>query len=148
MKNRAKCKLCLSIIESFYVNDYVSCKCDEISVSGGDLMECSARNWDNFMRVDDLGNIIIIKVTDNLGKAIQDPADDRRKEDNENSRNDENSPNHIYTKKELLNMLSEMIKNIENLPQHAMNNPINHYDFSSLLILILALFKDDCKSES
>ncbi len=143
MKNRAKCKLCSSIIESFHTTDYVSCKCDEISVSGGDKMECSAKNWDNFMRVDDLGNEIIVKVKKDLNEIIQNPTNKTSKQDNESSGDDTDNPKHLYTKQELLNMLSEMIKNIENLPQHAMISPINHYDFSSLLILLLALFKED-----
>ena len=51
------------------------------------------------------------------------------------------------TKNELIEMLDEMNKNIERLPPYTLTNPINHYDLSSLLILLSALFKSDldCK---
>jgi len=54
-----------------------------------------------------------------------------------------NKPN----KKELIEMLDEMQKNIEKLPPNAWMQPITHYDFSSLIILLSALFKSDldCK---
>ena len=51
MRNRAKCKLCDDIIESVHHHDYITCKCGEISVDGGDhYCRCSARNWENFIR--------------------------------------------------------------------------------------------------
>lgn len=140
MKNRAKCKLCSNIIESFHATDYVSCKCDEISVSGGDRMECAAKNWDNFLRVDDQGNEIIIKVKKELPDQLSTIGQE--------SQNEQNTQHNKPSKVELIQMLKEMNENIERLPPYAMNNPINHYDFSSLLILLLALFKDDCNFES
>ena len=45
------------------------------------------------------------------------------------------------TKQELIEMLDEMNRNIERLPQHAWTNAINHYDFSALLILLSAIHK-------
>ena len=40
MRNRAKCKLCSSVIESYHRYDEVSCKCGEINISGGnDVLE-------------------------------------------------------------------------------------------------------------
>lgn len=45
------------------------------------------------------------------------------------------------SKKELIDMLDEMNTNIEKLPPHALLTPINHYDFSALLILLSAIFK-------
>lgn len=47
------------------------------------------------------------------------------------------------TKKDLSDMLENMIKNIEGLPPHAMGVPINHYDFYSLLVVLLGFFKDE-----
>ena len=45
------------------------------------------------------------------------------------------------TRQELIDMLDMMQANIESLPQGAMTLPINHYDFSSLILLLSALFK-------
>jgi len=113
MRNRAKCKLCHSIIESFHSGDYVSCKCDEISVSGADSLNCAAKNWSNFMRVDDEGNEIVVSVKENV------------------------KPD----KDDLLKMLDEMIKSYENLPSAAMQSPINHYDFASALLLLSEILR-------
>lgn len=123
MKNRAKCKLCNDIIESFHDQDYVFCKCREISVFDGNALRCTANNWSNFLRVDDLGNEIIVKVKE-MSEDIK-PLD---------------MPSNKPGKKELLGMLNDMINNIDNLPQHAATAPITHYDFSSLMILVAALF--------
>ncbi len=45
------------------------------------------------------------------------------------------------SKAELISMLSEMIKNIESLPQNAMLTPVNHYDLCSSLLLILEILR-------
>lgn len=47
------------------------------------------------------------------------------------------------SKRELVDMLVEMNKNIENLPQHAMIGFITNYDLSALLILLEAIFRAD-----
>jgi hypothetical protein len=114
MRNRAKCKLCESVIESILENDYVMCKCGEISVSGGtENYRCSARDFINFLRVDDEGNIVVVKVQD-----VKKP-----------------------NKKELLDMLDEMVKKIEDLPPQAMHVSITHYDFYSALLLVSSILR-------
>lgn len=123
MKNRAKCKLCNSTIESFHSLDYVMCKCGEISVDGGDAMRCAAKDWSNFVRVDDNGNEIAVRIKDDTNVK---PLD---------------IPKAKPTKKELLAMLDEMISNIEKLPQEAMLMPITHYDFVSSLLLLSEIAK-------
>jgi hypothetical protein len=145
MKNRAKCKLCSNIIESFHTTDFVMCKCEEISVSGGDALKCGAKNWDNFLRVDDDGHEIVVK--------IESPANPQNTSSDDSAKSNSNNSDQYSHKKpskiELLDILKEMIKNIENLPEYAMSTPITHYDFSSFLILFLALFdSDDCRSDS
>lgn len=123
MRNRAKCKLCHDILESFHRHDFVTCKCGEISVDGGlDYYKCSAKNWGNFLRVDDEGNEIVIKVESEEKEAVKDSS---------------YKPN----KKELMEMLDAMIKNIENLPQNAMHLPISHYDLLSFMLLVSSCFK-------
>ncbi len=125
MRNRAKCKKCGDVIESYHENDYVSCNCDEISIAGGTTsLKAAAKEWKNFLRVDDLGNEIIVEVK-NIEKEEE-----------------------IYTpsrpnKKELINMLDEMIKKIEDLPPLAMSTPINHYDMASFMLLISSILQTD-----
>lgn len=51
------------------------------------------------------------------------------------------------SKKELIEMLDEMINNVEKLPLYAMTSPISHYDYASLLILLSALFKSELTSD-
>ena len=125
MKNRAKCKLCQDIIESFHASDYVMCKCGEISVYDGDALKCSAKDFKNFLRIDDKGNEIIVTVKENDKCA------------------DLTQP---LTRAELLNMLDEMIRNIENLPENAMKTSITHYDWLSSLLLVSSIFRSLDKS--
>jgi hypothetical protein len=123
MKNRAKCKLCSSIIESFHEFDYVSCKCGQISITGGQIrLQTFAHDYKNFLRVDDEGNEIIVSV-EGEDKVIS------------------MLPNLLTSRDDLIKELDAMIQTIEGLPQHAMTTPINHYDFCSLLILLSAILK-------
>ena len=127
MKNRAKCKLCQDIIESFHRQDYITCKCGEISIDGGlDFYKAAAKDWSNFLRVDDEGNEIQVQV---------------KEKDNDVKEEITHKP----SKKELLSNLQEMVKTFNDLPQEAMMAPINHYDFSSLLSVLLVLFSDESK---
>ncbi len=123
MRNRAKCKLCLSIIESIKENDYAVCKCGEIAVSGGTIhYNCGAIDWANFIRIDDNDVEVPIKVKEK--ELIISEVNEKRP-----------------TKEELITMLEEMIKNIESLPSHAMTAPITHYDLCSSLLLIASIFR-------
>jgi hypothetical protein len=125
MKNRAKCKLCHSIIESFHFHDHVSCKCGEISITGGTQeYTAMANDWSNFLRVDDQGNEIIITVKDEEKVEVKPLYTEKP------------------TRKEKLKMLDEMIKSYENLPTNALNAPITGYDLVSALLLVKSLFED------
>jgi hypothetical protein len=125
MRNRAKCKLCETIIESFNEHDFISCKCGEIAVDGGQsYYKASFINPENFLRVDDEGSEIVIQFKDNEegnAKVISKPS-----------------------RKELLDMLDEMTKRIEELPPHATLAPVTHADFASLLMLLSSIFRSDC----
>lgn len=120
MINRAKCKLCLSIVESYHPTDYMACKCGEIAVDGGLAMKCYAGSWENFVRVDDEGNEIIIKLKEEVEKKADAPK---------------------LSKEELLSMLAEMIKSFENLPPQALSTPVTHYDLLSALLLVSAILR-------
>ena len=120
--------MCKEVIESFHAHDHQVCKCGEIEVSGGDALKCYAKDFNNFLRVDDEGNEIIVKIK---GKGAIEPL----KNDNK------------LTKHQLLGMLSEMAANIEKLPSQALSTPITHYDYWSLLLLLSAIFREDCKDD-
>jgi hypothetical protein len=133
MKNRAKCKLCNSIIESYHEYDYVTCKCSEISVTGGNIkFECFANDWNNFIRVDDQGNEIIVIVKDNPSLNMPTQVQETP------------LSNQKPTKKDLLNILEEQIKYYENLPQNAMSAPVSNYDLLSTLLILSAILRSDC----
>lgn len=125
MKNRAKCKLCKTVIESFHSTDLKMCHCGEIGVDGGLAMRCMANDFDNFMRVDDEGNEIIVTIIE-------------KKKEIEITQTRE-----VLSKKELIDMLAEMVKNIENLPPQAMPTSVTHYDLWSALALILSILKSE-----
>ncbi len=133
MKNRAKCKLCQMLIESFHRHDYVSCSCGEIAIDGGlDYFKVVAKNYDNFLRVDDEGNEIVIEVKekDDVKETLD--SDDVKPLYNEKT-----------SREDIVYMLQEMSKNIENLPSHAKLLPVNQYDLGSLIDLILILLKQN-----
>ena len=122
MKNIAKCKLCNTIIESFHSSDYVSCSCGEIAVDGGQALRCAARDFANFVRVDDEGNEIVVHIQDN--KNSLDMVEK-------------------ITKQDLIKRIDFMISGIEGMPPNALSTPLNHYDLVSVLALISAILKAD-----
>lgn len=124
MRNRAKCKLCADILESFHATDYVTCGCGEISIDGGAMyLKAAARDWANFMRIDDEGNEIIVKVQDASLPVKEMPS--------------MNKPSHD----ELMDVFRDMIERYENLPQAALISPITHYDLLSLMLLLNEILK-------
>lgn len=126
MNNRAKCKLCKDIIESYHGSDFVSCKCGEIALDGGSAMKCFANDLSNIIRVDDEGNEIIPKIVDKTSSDILEVGTEIKAKPNKN---------------EMMSMLEEMIKSYEALPRHAMNEPCTNADMLSSLMLIYAILK-------
>lgn len=127
MRNRAKCKQCNSIIESFMQGDYVSCKCGQIAVNHGPAMFCEALDWNNFLRLDEEDN--------------EKPVTYKEKKQGEDESVNKDEQAHKPTKEELIRILDEMIKSYEHLPQHALMQPVTHADQLSLLIMFSSLFK-------
>jgi hypothetical protein len=127
MRNRAKCALCKDVLESFHETDYVSCRCGEISISGGmQKYICSAKSFANFLRVDDKDNEVVVKEVskDEAGKVGADAA-------------------HPNLKVESIKHLERLIENRDRLPAHALNQPVNHYDFYEVLEVLIAALKSD-----
>lgn len=123
MRNRAKCRLCNQVIESTHRHDMIYCSCGEIAIDGGpEYQRCVAKDWKNFIHVDDEGNERIESISHDPPEL--EPTQPRR-----------------VTREELIMELQAMIDNIEKLPPHVMSLPISHYDFVSSLILISSLFK-------
>ena len=123
MRNRAKCKLCKDIIESFCVGDEISCKCGEITIDGGTMKYLvHANDLSNIIRIDDAGNEIIPKIVQDKEEIQEVPQ---------------------RTKKDLLEMLENSIKSYENLPPQAMTSHVTNYDLCSSLMLLLAILRSD-----
>lgn len=127
MKNRAKCKLCCSIIESMHPTDIVFCTCGHIGVEGGDSMKCTAIDWNNFLRVDDEGNEFVVKVLENTLT---------------------NTPELHDKRKVILDSIENLIDTIDGLPGHAQRSHVTQSDLSSVLSLLLSLFKLEERKES
>lgn len=125
MRNRAKCKICNEVLESFTEGDFVTCTCKNITI--GPHLYAGARDWNTFVRVDDNNYEIHVKY------------EDKCKEKNEQIDEDEKA--NTLTRVDFIAMIDEMIETYKNLPQHAMLSPVNHSDMLSLLMLISALFK-------
>jgi hypothetical protein len=124
MRNRAKCKLCGDILESFHRHDLILCECGEISIDGGlDYSNCAAKDWNNFLRIDDENNEIIVKVI----QKDQIPL--------------EKEKSNPLNRKETIEMLETMLNNIQNLPESGIRSPISHFDLYSYLLPILSILK-------
>lgn len=122
MRNRAKCKLCNNIIESFTILDVIECKCREIEIWGGNQkLGCAAKNWSNFLRIDDHEREIPIKVQ---AKEDVKPLDMPKP-----------------GKSEMLEMLDEMVKSYENLPKNVLEGFATNQDVGSILMLLSAILR-------
>lgn len=123
MRNRAKCKKCNAIIESFVMNDLISCECKAIAISGGAYRyEVFANDFNDVIRIDDDDKEIIPKI---VNKSEQEQAKPLPK------------------REELLEELDRMIENIDKLPPEAKMSYINHYELGSLLVLLSLILRSD-----
>ena len=124
MRNRAKCALCHDILEVFIPNEFLTCKCGEITI-GPDLY-AKATDFKNFLRIDEENNEIHVSY--------------KEKKQEQHGHIDGAEPAHKPSKAELLAIIDEMIKSYEHLPQHALLAPVTHADHRSLLMLVSSLF--------
>lgn len=123
MRNRAKCKLCSSVIESFHRFDLVSCKCGEISISGGlDFLECFAKDFSNFLRIDEEGKEVKVKLIDKPKVIEEVPVDQ------------EEQPQ--LSKEDKIKMVDAMLKYYDDLPKHALLSPPTQYDIKAVFLMI------------
>lgn len=122
MRNRAKCKLCNSIVESFHATDNVECKCGEIAVYAGQALKCAARDFNNFIRIDDDDEEIMVQYLKQQAEIVEETAKEP-------------------TKEELLEIFGNYIKSIENLPPQAMQSYVSHYDLWTALAMVYSILK-------
>ena len=120
MRNRAKCKLCSSIIESYHPSDYVTCGCGEIALDGGLAMKCFANDLHNIIRLDDKNNEIIPTIVD---RGKESPSGKPA----------------VASRDDLLVMMADLIRSYEGLPDHALMSPVNHSDLQSVLVCIYSI---------
>ncbi len=123
-RNRAKCRLCHTIIESMAIHDKVMCPCGEIAIDGGPLSPDGLRwleslHWENLIVIDDEGNEVNPTVVKKDGTKVV-----------EEMRGDKQSP---------LDMVNSLIARCESLPQDAMMQYLTQYDYLSLLYLMKAM---------
>jgi hypothetical protein len=131
MRNRAKCKLCQDVIESYTILDHVECKCGEISISGGNHeLNCMAMDWDNFLRVDDQGNTIVptIKPKHRKDPILVFPDDVPIIKQ---------SP----TYHEMIGSLESYVKVLNELPSDTQNAFVTCLDLMAVTNYILQIFK-------
>ena len=153
MRNRAKCKLCKIVIESFFDNDHVTCKCGEISVYGGtsNYYVSAVRDLSNILRVDDNDNVIIPKIitqnenTENNNEKIENQTsgpiiDNVNDMSNQISENENSSTQKSRARKNTaISEIDHILETIDRMPSHAMSNAITHYDYMTILILMKSL---------
>lgn len=129
MRNRAKCGLCKEALESFTEFDYVTCKCGEISICGGNLrLETSAKDYKNFIRLEEDGSEIPVKFVTDHTDEIEAGAEEE-----------------IPLKLDAAQkgkLIDDMLSYYDRMPAHAMTSPANQYDMKAVFLLMKQLLPD------
>lgn len=121
MENKAKCRLCGSIIQSYTLSDVVSCDCGEITIWGGQYeFNVAYKNKNNLLRIDDKGNEVIVRCVDTTQDEIADPE----------------PSNEAASRKERLATLDSWISYGSNLPRHVLDAPPSLADLYHGLLLV------------
>lgn len=113
--------------------DIQNCNCLEIYVEGGDAMKCGAKDWSNFIRVNDNGDEIIPKIINKIDtSSLHVESDEIALEHNP-------TPEEKHEK--LCSILKGVIDSYDNLPQHAKLAPITNYDLQAALLIIYEIVR-------
>jgi hypothetical protein len=104
MRNRGKCKLCHTIIESFYMGHLDTCKCGAVSVFNGDGMDMAPFGSPHFLRVDEVGNEIVVSY--------------KEKSSESGSHEEGDKPNEPRSRADLIKDFENAIEYINRAPQH------------------------------
>lgn len=127
MKNRAKCKKCLSIIESFLPDEMIYCKCGAIAVCDGTAMRMWPLNSPDFLRIDDVGNEIKVRYEDKGAEGSNDKSDE----------NGYKNP----SKTELIQALEDSLTYTENTPDHEKHSFVTHVALCYYLRAVINILK-------
>lgn len=112
---RIKCNGCLTIL-NLKDSGHLSCRCGSVSISFSDR-KINVNGNLGFDWVDESGFVVY------QGKQKTE----------------------YPSRKEMLDELDFIIKSFVDLPKNGMINPINHYDFSSVMMLVSAILRSDAK---
>lgn len=128
MRNRAKCKLCKSVIESLEDNaqELIACACGEIAIMGGSshyYVEVKDK-FENMLRIDDNEQEVSVKVKQSESQDTKEEAMEIKP-----------------TRDQLLEMLLEQLRVSENLPPHVRSSFVTYLDLEAALWLVYAIFK-------
>lgn len=110
-------------------------------MDGGEGMRCGAKDWGNFLRVDDEDNEVVPKIVEGKEKVI--PI---HKLDNV----PESIPNDYYLPEKIdpLEALKQMVKIYEELPKEAQQDPVSNSDMHSILILLEKILCKENKTQT
>ena len=127
MRNRARCRLCQEVIESKVMNEWITCKCEEITINGGtELFAAKAKHIENFLRIDDDGNIIVPPVTNN---SIPDQK--------------ELDITPTQSRKDLLDGLKDIVRTYDNMPPHAMHSFVTNVELQTFMLYVIGIFESE-----
>lgn|SRR3990167_1061146 len=125
MRNRAKCKLCGDVIESYYPADHITCSCGEIGIWGGKLeLHTFANDYANFLRVEDDESLVAVKYI----------ADSKDKTSDEKQHPEEDGQLSINP----LEQLKAFADYLRSMPNGAQYSPVTHADLASTIELVAA----------
>lgn len=112
MMKFAKCKCCNDKLE-ILEGKMIYCNCGELVLDGMKKKIICKTSVNNYIEIDDEGNEIVSMDT----------------------------PSSKPDREQLLSMLDEMIKNLEDLPSHVKLGGITHYDLASALLLLSSILR-------
>lgn len=128
MKNRAKCRLCGDILESLTQFDVVECSCKEISIWGGEYeLRCHARDFKNFLRIDDRG-------AERQVKYIEVHEEDQKNEASE-------PVPKALTRQELIDEIDTLVQYISDYPPHKLHSACTYADLRDFVSLLSSVLK-------
>lgn len=124
MRNRAKCKACNHILESFAHDDFVSCECGNLTIWGGGYkFNVLAKDYNLMLRVDDEDCEHPVKYVEvNKADTEQEEAKERPKP---------------LTQEELIEEFKKLIEAFEKDADHV----CTYADLASITILLVSCLK-------